>query len=158
MPLDLYEHDIATWSEQQSTLLRLLASGEQVNGIDWENVAEEIESVGRSEVKSVESLLNMALIHALKLAYWPDHPAADAWRGEVLNFLVQARDRFEPAMARRIDAAALLQRARRAVERLEMTGCRKVALRTGADAPLDVLLAEETGVAELVALVSGSGT
>jgi hypothetical protein len=53
MPLDLYENDVATWSEQQSALLRLLASGERVNGIDWENIAQEIESVGRSEVKSV---------------------------------------------------------------------------------------------------------
>lgn len=155
MGMDLYEHDIATWSEQQSALLRLLASGERVNGIDWENVAEEIESVGRSEVKSVESLLNMALIHAFKLAHWPGHPAADGWAGEVVNFLAQARDRFEPAMARRIEAAALLERARRAVAKLEMTGHAKLPLEPGRAASLDELLGEDTGVGELVALVSG---
>jgi len=86
MASDLYEHDIATWSEQQAELLRRLARGERVNGVHWENVAEEIESVGRSEVKSVASLLRMALVLGLKLAHWPGHPAADAWRAEIGNF------------------------------------------------------------------------
>ena len=42
MAPDLFEHDIATFSEQQSELLRRLARGERVNDVDWENVAEEI--------------------------------------------------------------------------------------------------------------------
>ena len=158
MGIDLYEHDIATWSEQQSALLRRLAHGERVNGIDWENVAEEIESVGRSEVKSVESLLNMALIHALKLAHWPGHSAADAWAGEVVNFLAQARDRYEPAMARRMDAPDLLARARRSVERLEMTGHDKMPLPAIGDPSLDFLLSDRTSASDLVAwLLAAAG-
>ena len=46
-----YDTDILIWSERQATLLRRRAAGELVNDadIDWPNVAEEIESVGRSE-------------------------------------------------------------------------------------------------------------
>jgi hypothetical protein len=46
---DLYNRDIVTWSEQQAALLRRRAVGELVNEaeLDWDNIAEEIESVGR---------------------------------------------------------------------------------------------------------------
>ncbi len=120
MPLDLYEHDIATWSEQQSALIRRLASGERVNGIDWENVAEEIESVGRSEVRAVASLLEQSILHAIKLLRWPEHPAAAGWHNEISNFLIQASAHFEPAMARRIEVEKLLARAIRHAESLRM--------------------------------------
>ena len=46
-----YDTDILTWSERQADLLRRVGAGEAVNArIDWDNVAEEIESLGRSEV------------------------------------------------------------------------------------------------------------
>ena len=80
---DLYEHDIANWSEQQADLPRRLARGEQVHGVGWENVAEEIECVGRNEVKAVELLRGVALLRVLKPLHWSDHPANQAWRGEV---------------------------------------------------------------------------
>ena len=41
---DLYEHDILLWSEQQAELLRRLARGERVNGVDWAHVVEEIDA------------------------------------------------------------------------------------------------------------------
>jgi hypothetical protein len=46
----LYDEDILAWSERQGTLLRRIAAGERVNepDLDWGNVAEEIESAGRS--------------------------------------------------------------------------------------------------------------
>ena len=44
-----YDTDTVLWSAQQADLLRRLAAGEGVNDqVDWENVAEEIDSVGRS--------------------------------------------------------------------------------------------------------------
>ena len=49
---DLYEDDILLWSEQQAGALRRRA----LNEIDWENVAEEIESVGNEQLHAVESL------------------------------------------------------------------------------------------------------
>ena len=76
-----YDDDILLWSERQAELLRRMAAGERVNNqVDWENVAEEIESVGRTERRACESHLVQALLHDLKAEAWP--LARDAhWRG-----------------------------------------------------------------------------
>ena len=51
-----YDTDVVTWSQRQAALLRRVASGERINDqVDWENVVEEIESVGQSQVDAVES-------------------------------------------------------------------------------------------------------
>jgi hypothetical protein len=64
---DAYESDILLWSERQAQLLRRLAAGERVNDlVDWENVIEEVESVGSEQLHAVESLLLQALVHMLK--------------------------------------------------------------------------------------------
>jgi hypothetical protein len=51
---DLYDTDFVTWSRQQLDLLRRRASGELVNEaeIDWPNVGEEIEALGRTEARA----------------------------------------------------------------------------------------------------------
>ena len=52
-----YDSDILIWSERQADLLRRRAAGELVNdaALDWPNIAEEIEDVGRSQLNAVES-------------------------------------------------------------------------------------------------------
>ncbi len=108
MPDSLYETDILAWSERQADLLRRLADGERLNDtIDWENVIEEVESVGRSELHACESLLEQALIHLLKLYMAPRSRSASHWRGEVVTFLADARRYFSPSMRQRIDLAEL---------------------------------------------------
>ncbi|WP_227439667.1 DUF29 family protein [Methylobacterium sp. W2] len=63
----LYDDDIVSWTEQQAAALRVLARRPDLSKmLDWENVAEEIESVGRSQVQAVESLLVQTLAHLLK--------------------------------------------------------------------------------------------
>ena len=54
-----YDTDILLWSERQAELLRRRAAGELVNDteLDWSNIAEEIEGVGRSQLHAVKSLL-----------------------------------------------------------------------------------------------------
>jgi hypothetical protein len=51
---DLYDTDVLEWSERQADLLRRLAAGERVNSadLDWQHVAEEIEDVGKSELRN----------------------------------------------------------------------------------------------------------
>lgn len=67
MPDDLYDRDVLIWSEQQAELLRRLAAGERVNdALDWPNLIEEVESVGRLELHACQSLLRQALVHLLK--------------------------------------------------------------------------------------------
>jgi Domain of unknown function DUF29 len=51
--MTVYDTDILTWAERQADLLRRVGVGEPINDqIDWENVTEEVESVGRSELLS----------------------------------------------------------------------------------------------------------
>lgn len=134
MPDDLYHNDILAWSKAQAERLRRLQRGELVNDLDWEHVIEEVEDVGRSEVKAVRSLLTRAIEHVLKAAAWPEHAAARKWRNEAVGFLVQARQRYEPGMAQHLDVAGLYADALAAVRSLDM-------LRPGRRLPEAVALA-----------------
>jgi hypothetical protein len=70
---DLYDTDILEWSEHQAALLRRVAGGERLNNtyVDWPNIIDEVESVGRSQLSAVRSLPIRALAHALKAKAWP---------------------------------------------------------------------------------------
>jgi hypothetical protein len=111
MPDGLYERDVLAWSQHQADLLRRLARGERVNDVDWTNIAEEIEDVGLSELHSVESFLTLIVVHLLKLNAWPDSEACGHWREEVVTFQTNARRRFAPSMAQRIDVDELYRDA-----------------------------------------------
>ena len=63
-----YEDDIAAWAEEQASLLR---AGE-VDGLDREHLAEEIESVGARERRELRRRLARLLQHLLKWHYQPE--------------------------------------------------------------------------------------
>jgi Domain of unknown function DUF29 len=106
---DLHEDDILLWSEQQAKALRRRAANE----IDWDNVAEEIEAVGRSERNAVESHLVQALLHDLKVEGCPLSRNVPHWRAEARGHRDDTRRHFTPSMAQRIDVAKLYSAARR---------------------------------------------
>src|SRR6185312_8151370 len=106
---DLYDSDIVAWSERQGALLRRLAEGERIksNELDWPNIAEEIESVGQSQIDAVESFLFQAFVHDLKAAAWPLLRDVPGWQGEARGFRAQARRKFRPSMRQKIDVAGI---------------------------------------------------
>src|SRR3954453_11513335 len=105
---DLYDTDILSWSERQVDLLRRVAAGERVNDqVDWANVIDELESVGRSDLNAVSSWLIQALRHDLKAEAWPLSRDVPHWRAEARGFRAQARQRFTASMHQRIDVADL---------------------------------------------------
>ena len=113
---ELYDADILEWSERQAALLRRVAAGEMSNEApDWENVVEEIESVGREQLHAVESLLVQALLHMLKAEAWPLSSAAPGWQAEARRFRDDAAGRFSPSMRQRIQMEKLYARALRAM-------------------------------------------
>ncbi len=63
-----YEADFYAWLMEQSARLRLL----RVPGIDSENLAEEIESLGRRDRNKLASQIDILLIHLLKWRYQPE--------------------------------------------------------------------------------------
>ena len=114
---DLYDDDLLLWSERQGELLRRRAAGELVNEaeLDWPNIAEEIESVGREQLHSVQSLLMQALVHMLKAQAWPSSRDAPSWNADAIRFRTDAARRFVPSMRQRIDVARLYRQALRAL-------------------------------------------
>jgi hypothetical protein len=74
----LYEEDFVRWTEQQSLALREAAQAASNLPLDWENLAEEIESLGRSQRHALRSRIAVILEHLLKL---DQSPATDPRRG-----------------------------------------------------------------------------
>ena len=66
-PADLYERDYYAWILRQVSALR----DRRIEDIDWGNVAEEIEDLGKSEKRAVKGQLARLFEHLLKLAHAP---------------------------------------------------------------------------------------
>jgi hypothetical protein len=63
----LYEHDFYAWANEQAGLLR----AGRLSELDIENLAEEIESMGRSEKRELTSRLQVLTMHLLKWQFQP---------------------------------------------------------------------------------------
>jgi hypothetical protein len=114
----LYDDDILEWSQQQAAALRHLARIQPgiSNEVDWENVAEEIECVGRSELATVRTLLRKILIHLIKALSAPEGTAVLHGRKEAAAFHDDLLDRISRSMLQRIDADDLWTRAMNSAE------------------------------------------
>jgi hypothetical protein len=80
----LYETDFVLWTEKTAELLKR----KDFNEVDWENLIEEIECMGRSERRAVTSLLTVLTEHLLKLTYWESERERNArhWIVEIASF------------------------------------------------------------------------
>lgn len=109
---ELYDADVLEWSQHQARLLRQHAAGERLNETpDWANIIEEVESVGRSQLSAVRSLLVRALEHDLKCEAWPLMPYVPGWRAEARRFRLDAAEAYAPSMRQHIDVASLYRKA-----------------------------------------------
>ncbi len=109
---DLYDADVLEWSEHQARLLQQHAAGKPGNEApDWANIIEEVESVGRSQLSAVRSLLTRALEHDLKCKAWPRSRDVPHWRVEARRFRIDAAEAFTPSMRQRIDVNGLYCKA-----------------------------------------------
>jgi hypothetical protein len=109
---DLYDADVLEWSEYQARLLRQHATGKPGNETpDWANIIEEVESVGRSQLSAVRSLLTRALEHDLKCKKWPQCRDVPHWRIEARRFRIDAAEAFTLSMRPRIDMDGLYRKA-----------------------------------------------
>lgn len=70
-----YETDPHAWALEQADALRRRAANE----VDWDNVAEEIESVGKQQVAEFRNRLVVLIAHLLKWMAQPDHRSR-SWR------------------------------------------------------------------------------
>ena len=66
---ELYETDFHAWTQEQATLLR----DRQWSQLDWGNLREEIESLGRQQRQELRQRLSILLAHLLKWQFQPSH-------------------------------------------------------------------------------------
>ena len=79
----LHDQDFYTWALETACAIR----ERRFAGIDWEAVAEELEDMGRSEAKALESQLARLMAHLLKWQYQPEQRrlSENSWRATIEN-------------------------------------------------------------------------
>ena len=70
----LYEQDYCLWLDTTAQLLR----ERQLDGLDLENLIAEIEAMGGSQRRELESRLRVLLMHLLKYRYQPSY-RSNSW-------------------------------------------------------------------------------
>jgi hypothetical protein len=86
-----YHDDVVAWAAEQARLLR---SG-NLEAIDIEHIAEEIEDVGKSEQRELANRMAVLLTHLLKWAIQPERRGS-SWEATIRD----QRQRIERRLAR----------------------------------------------------------
>jgi hypothetical protein len=100
-----YDEDFARWTQEQASYLRAGIWG----AVDAVHVAEEIEALGKSDWRALESHLKNLILHCLKWAHQPGQRARRGRRWQIS--MNNARDAIEqilrdnPSYDERKDAA-----------------------------------------------------
>ena len=112
-----YEEDFYAWTVEQARLLRL----GDFSAIDVANIAEEIESMGRSDRRELKSRLVILVMHLLK---WRHQPGArsrswsatiDEQRLQIEGILAESPS-LRPSVAAMLGEAHAIARARAIAE------------------------------------------
>ncbi len=75
-----YRADIVAWSREQADALQRRSTNE----LDWENIAEEIDGLGRQQQWELYNRLVVLLAHLLKWEFQP-HRNSRSWSKTILN-------------------------------------------------------------------------
>jgi len=99
-----YEDDLFAWTQEQAALLRAHA----VDAIDWENLAEEIESMGRRDRRELGSRLTVILLYLLK---WQAQPALHGatWRKMLRTQRREIRELLGQSLSLRREVPAMIR-------------------------------------------------
>ncbi|MBF0609244.1 MAG: DUF29 domain-containing protein [Candidatus Magnetobacterium sp. LHC-1] len=96
----LYEMDFYQWAFHNAVLLR---QG-RLTEIDLENIAEELESMGRSDKREIANRLAVLIMHLLKWQYQPKR-RCESWRTTIGNQVIAIKHLLEdsPSLNHNID-------------------------------------------------------
>jgi hypothetical protein len=83
---ELYEQDFYAWTQEQARLLR----ERRFDDLDLVNLIDEVESVGRSDKRQIDSRTEVLLAHLLKWKFQPGGRSS-GWSGTI----VEQRSRIE---------------------------------------------------------------
>ena len=102
MSNSLYDQDFYAWANEQAALLR----AGRLSEADIENIAEEIESMGRSEKRELVSRLHVLLLHLLKWQYQPTLRGT-SWGLNIANTRYRLEEHIDdnPSLKSQLDQA-----------------------------------------------------
>ena len=107
------DKDFYAWLLEQGQAVR----EHRLDAIDWENLAEEIEGMARSEKRALTSHLRVMLIHLLKWAYQTERREryVSSWQASILNSRAEIEDALEesPSLGSEQNLTAFMQKAYR---------------------------------------------
>jgi len=112
----LYDEDFVRWTEEQAAALRRAKSSSLP--LDWENLAEEIESLGKSDRRELRSQITRILRHLLKLEVAPVAEPRAGWRATVREARSEIEGVLEDSPSLRREAEAMITKAVRAAAEL----------------------------------------
>jgi hypothetical protein len=98
-----YDDDFYLWTQEQAAALREAGAARINAPLDWENLAEEIESLGRSDFRSLRSHVARIIEHLLKLEHSPARDPRSGWKRTVRLHRADSRDIYldSPSLRRR---------------------------------------------------------
>jgi hypothetical protein len=99
-----YDDDFFAWTQHQAMVLRSMTVAD--NRFDRENVAEEIESLGRSERDAVRNQVRRIIEHFLKLAHSTAQQPRFDWMASIAEARSALGDKISPTLRR--DAEIML--------------------------------------------------
>lgn len=107
----LYDRDFYLWLYETAEALK----AKDMERIDWANLIEEIESMGRSESRAVYSYLKQLLLHLLKLKYWDTERERNYrnWTKEIVNFRSEIEKRLDDSPSLKTKLPEIYERSYR---------------------------------------------
>ena len=157
-----YDDDIYAWSMEQAALLRDLARTAPglPPELDLVHLADEVEDVGKTELRSAESFARLTLLHLLKIASAENARPVDHWRAEVDGFRLELRGAMSRSIAQKVNLEAVWRVARsQAKAQLELRDNSILpGLTSSCPLTLDDLLAEPVEIESLTAKIRTSTT
>lgn len=105
-----YEQDFVQWTREQAEALRVAARSGANLPVDWENVAEEVEGLGRSERNELASRIGTIIEHLLKLQSSPASRPREGWRATIVRERARAAERLADSPSLRPQLAAIVAR------------------------------------------------
>jgi hypothetical protein len=112
----LYEDDFYAWTQRQAELMRRLPA---VSELDIEHTAEEIEDLGRSDLRAAQSLCEHVIEHFLKLEFSGLDRPADHWRDEIVEWRLQLEKLLTRSIEAKLDSPGRYRAALKLARRLE---------------------------------------
>jgi hypothetical protein len=96
-----YEDDFYAWTQHQAKVLRSMPVDD--DRFDRENLAEEIEDLGRSERDAVRSQIRRIIEHLLKLVYSPAQQPRFDWMASIAEARANLGDKISPTLRRDVE-------------------------------------------------------